>query len=857
MYKTAPRYLSGVSVFYGDDITRRNVTGEIAFFLGQSIKGPTVPVVLSSIDSAVLLYGKNSPILKALYEFWDGYIDSPKAQNIQLVALRIGGKSAALTTPFGVTITTSDAYTGIEDDYYVFIDSRVGSQVVKAWDKSKQKVLDTKAGINTGHLSVTGTFTGTLQATYGKDIDSDPYDVHYTLKTVTTPAASSTGAGYITASTAPSATYQPTTDLTTITTTVTGDKSGIDTNGGLIVVKSANTEATVDYSYLVYTSAAITGNNVSFVVSGQVTLAGAPYVNTLFISEFSLLEGDSELTNDPRAKYELFRNALAEIEQYTPDYIVPGNIYFNETDVYNKVITQTTSLVTKPLVADTFLNVDGAANWLTAGNVDLYDGTFTNEFVYSSKAVNGNNYDINLDLPTGLTITSNAASGTASFSVSGTEAELNKLRNSGFLTVAAATIKYDSCVVTGTTAALVRDLTFAGGNGALTSGATVTKALGTIVSDSFGGFIVSHSYITSTNRELGIGYVKETDIGGSYTFQWSDTQKAGYNLAHFGYLLANFCSEAAVGSNTPLCGMNVDISGPQSSNFSRASIINWIGTLPAYSNVPGTVDSVSAVLTSGTGLLGDAIMAGSAGYNRSALSDPSNGVYADPGFGLMLTAEGAVDGALARDSFGVLVDLGKFMVAGAGLLTFSNGASVAPYVDACGVYALGMLAGKPTAQGLSFSRIGQTSNTTVSVVVHRKYYNDLARMKFIVPTRERGLGWVLNNGDSVARTDSQYKLISTTRIIKAIVEAKRSLLSSFIGKALNQYYYEAAKTKIADSFRSDVANGLVNGYTFDLQIEDAAAAIGKLYLKIAINPPFELTQVTIDAVIDRAVTNTQ
>ncbi len=243
--------------------------------------------------------------------------------------------------------------------------------------------------------------------------------------------------------------------------------------------------------------------------------------------------------------------------------------------------------------------------------------------------------------------------------------------------------------------------------------------------------------------------------------------------------------------------MNVDITESAANSYTRAGIVQWIGTYPSYINVPGQVDVYSGVLANGTGLLGDPVMAGSVNYNRSGLTDAQNGIYVDPGLGLLLTVEGFIDGSIARDNFGNLVDLGKYLVVGAGLLNFNNGASIATYIDACGIYALGMLAGKPQSEGLSFSKIGTVSNTSVGVVVHRKYYNDLAHKKFLVVTRERGLGWVINNADSAARTDSEYKLISTTRTIKYIVEAKRTLLATFIGKPLNTYAYQSAKTKLA------------------------------------------------------------
>lgn len=856
MYTTAQNYLSGVSVFLGDDISRRVITGEVAFFIGQAVQGPTVPVVLSSIDAAISLYGKNSPLLKGLYEFNDGYVDSPKAGTLQLVALRVGGISAKLVTPFGVTIETSDSYDNVEDDFYVYINNVTGSLNIKAWNKNGAKILDTANGINGGYLSITGSLTGT-GGIVGKDIDADPYDKRYTLRTALDPAASSTSSNAIKISeiTQADVMYDSTTLETTIDLTLTDSALGqfISPDGGWLVVKSTNA-ALSETTIVKYKSATIVGTSVTLVIDNEVAVSALPWTNSVYVSLFDLTTGDSELTADPRKRYEMFRNSLIAIEQYAPDYIVPCGISFNETDTFNKKFTLSTTLASQVLQGASSIEVDGAYNWHAFGNVDLFDGSFTDELVYSSKTVNGENYTVTLDYPTGLTVLSDAASGTSTVTLTGSADQLAKLRTSGYVLVGSDLIKYVACTVTGTTATLTRDIVD-GYAGAVNSATPATKVVGAIGA-TYSGYIVSHSYFSSVKRELGIGYVKETDIGGTYTFEWSDTIKAGYGLAHFGYLLAKFCSDATIGNNTPLCGMNVDISGLAADNFSRTGIVKWVGTYPSYVNVPGQTDVYSDVLATGSGLLGDPVMAGSVNYNRSGLTDAQNGIYVDPGMGLLLTVEGYVDGTIARDNFGNLVDLGKYLVVGAGLLNFNNGASISTYVDACGIYALGMLAGKPQSEGLSFSRIGTVSNTTVGVVIHRKYYNDLAHQKFVVITRERGLGWVINNADSAARTDSDYKLISTTRTVKYVVEGKRSLLSSFVGKPLNTYAYESAKTKLADSFRTDIKNGLLNAYDFDLQIEQAAAAIGKLYLKISLNTPFELTQITIDTVIDRTITNT-
>ncbi len=142
--------------------------------------------------------------------------------------------------------------------------------------------------------------------------------------------------------------------------------------------------------------------------------------------------------------------------------------------------------------ADTTLTVDGAANWLSSGNIDLFDGSFKDELVYSSRSVNGANYSVNIDYPTGLTINSDPASGTDTFTVTGATTELAKLRNSGYLLVGGNLVKYVACTVTNTTATLTRDI-IDGFDGALNSATPVTKVVGA-TGAIYSGYIVTHSY---------------------------------------------------------------------------------------------------------------------------------------------------------------------------------------------------------------------------------------------------------------------------------------------------------------------------------------------------------------------------
>jgi hypothetical protein len=353
---------------------------------------------------------------------------------------------------------------------------------------------------------------------------------------------------------------------------------------------------------------------------------------------------------------------------------------------------------------------------------------------------------------------------------------------------------------------------------------------------------------------LVIIFVKETDYGDHITFEWSDVKKQDYYIAHFGYLIGKFCNDATLGYNTPLFGMNVEV--PFSSTPTRSQLVSWIGSLPSYSLYGNATDQVVTVTDNGSGLLGDISLAGGVDYNRCSFTDVTSGIFADPAYGLLLTDEGFIDGAILKDDYGKLIDLGKFGIVGAGLLTFANSASTSSYIDAMGIYTLGMVAGLHKNEGASFRKVGTASGVTVSAVVPRSFYNDLARLGYTVTTREKGLGWVINNDQSIARDNSGYYLLSTTRTIKYVIEAKRSILANFIGKPLNTYNYEAAKTKLAESFTSDITNGMLNGFKFTLDPVETTRLMGKLLLNCSINPVLELVQVDINAVIDRNVTST-
>lgn len=828
MFKVAPRYLSGVSVFLGDDISRRDQNGELAVFIGQATKGPSVPVALNTVENATAIYGTSNPLVKALYEFYDGYVDAGKKQNLKFVTLRVGGKSATLTTSYGLSLKTTDAYDGIENDYFVYVNNTTPeAAVVKIWDINGLLVLDSKQGINTGHfdaelLSIPAGDGGN-SAEYGVDIDDDIFAQPVTLAQIVEQDLVGS-----------ELTITGTVAVGATSFVVTEDPAALPASGMVKIIKR-NGGLASDIEFATYTlnvatkTFTVAALNTAFSTGAKVQLVGS-----------TLIAGDSELNITERELYGKVRNALEDIEMYTPDYVVPGGIAYDTTVTYDKVYNDSTALKSDLTTISTYATVDAAATWPQTGLLDIYDGTTNNIMRYTSNVAVDQDYRLTLSLPVyTIAVDESGLFGTVTKQAD----ELSELFTSGYVTIGTSTVSYTRSLETPTV--ITFDSAVAPADELVT---VATKVPGATLIASV-PVLVSVTYTKEEAFEMGIGYVKETEEGGAYTFDWSDTKKVGYNIAHFGYLFANFCNQATVGYNTPLCGMNVTLP----SKFDRASIIAWIGKSPEKKVRIDNNSAVEAIVRTGTGLLGESTLAGSFNFNRCYMSIPTEDVWADPAYGLLMTDEGFVDGHEARDTYENTVDLGKFMVVGAGILTFNNKASNQSYYDSCGIYTLGQLAGKPKNEGVSFSKIGTGSNVSVTVIVNRNIYNDLAALGYIVVTREKGLGWVINNSNSAARDNSGYFLISTTRTVKYVVEGKRSILVNFIGKSVNRFIYEAARTALATSFSDDVKNGLLaSNAIWDLSIVEEAKAIGKFQLNCKLNPALELTQVSIDAVIDRS-----
>lgn len=836
-FKVATRYLSGVSVFLGDDITKREVTGEIAVILGQASKGPSSPIQLKAADNAISLYGTDNPLTKAIFEFNDGYTDSPKEQNVVYVTMRLGGIQTSLITSYGLELVSSDAYTALEDEYFIFVDdSSALSAKVKIWDSEKALVYDSSNNIDAGYFTISSLPTGVSGKLYGVDIDNDPLatpitisqlvnkDVVYKGETWVTPPASGISAG-----------------ASSIVTT--SDVSLYELVGTLVI-----TEVKGALTYQEFFPYTLNKDTKTFSITGATDYTYSSSAQIGIVGT-TLVKGDSELDLTNRELYEKMRNALLDIEMYSPDYIIPA-VPFDATETYNRTYIETTQLKANTTNKSATVTVDAASTWPSTGEILLDNATIEGKIKYTAITPSGSDFVLTLDRPTFAVATVDGAKLYVTVSPDGTSVPVSRIPSKGFVTITHLgvdnTYAYN---VDGTNPA---KLVFGSAiSAAIIAGDVVKVVCGVFNSNET---LITNEYIKSEEFGIGIGYVKETDEGDKITFSWSNTKLPGFYLAHFGYMIAKYCNDATVGYNTPLFGMNVKI--PFTSTPTRAQVVEWIGSLPSYKIVAGNAEAIEAVTSNGSGLLGNPVLAGSKNFNRCYLTDVTISEFADPAFGLLLTDQGFIDGSPLKDDYNKLVDLGKFGVVGAGLLTFYNAASQSTYIDSMGIYTLGMIAGLPKNEGASFRKIGVGSNCTVGVVVSRSLYNNLARLGYIVPTREKGLGWVINNDTSAARDQSGYYLISTTRTVKYVIENKRSILVGFIGKPINTYYYEAAKTKLAESFSADIANGMLNGFKFTLEAVETSRIMGKLLLNCTINPPLELVQVDINAVIDRDTIST-
>jgi hypothetical protein len=308
---------------------------------------------------------------------------------------------------------------------------------------------------------------------------------------------------------------------------------------------------------------------------------------------------------------------------------------------------------------------------------------------------------------------------------------------------------------------------------------------------------------------------------------------ADFHEVNFGYQLADFCYRQSQ-NNEEMTG-TIGVLPP--TGLSPQQVSQWIGKLPVTTtdNAGNTVIS-----TNGTGLLGNKWLAG----RKSASGVPGkivNGVDGLYGGGFIATDDGWVDGSELTDDNDHLVDIGKYISVVATHPILANPARSTQY----------MATGAPIYGGF-YSSLPPSSAPTNKALksvrlpfrIGKAKLDSLAGLRYVTFHAEVN-GIVVSDAPTAARTDSDYRRLSTMRIVKACIDDVRIVGRPFIGNGITGARLAALETAIDSKLKQRVKNSDIQRYEVKVTSTPAQQVLGQADVEMKLVPAFELRQITV------------
>jgi hypothetical protein len=319
----------------------------------------------------------------------------------------------------------------------------------------------------------------------------------------------------------------------------------------------------------------------------------------------------------------------------------------------------------------------------------------------------------------------------------------------------------------------------------------------------------------------------------SHTTDGTALTASDFHEVNFGHQLAYFCYSQSQ-NNEEMTGV-IGVLPP--TGLSPAQVSQWIGTAPV-TTTDGAGNTV--ISTNGTGLLGNKWLAG-----RKTASGVAghivNGVDGLYGGGFIATDDGFKDGTELTDDNDHLVDIGKYISVVATHPILANPSRSTQY----------MATGAPLYGGF-YSNLPPESAPTNKVLkgvrlpfrIGKAKLDTLAGFRYVTFHAEVN-GIVVSDAPTAARTDSDYRRLSTVRIVKACMDDVRIVGRPFIGNLMNGRKMAALETGIDNKMKQRVTVGHLQRYEVKVTTTPAQRVLGQADVELKLVPAFELRQITV------------
>lgn len=308
---------------------------------------------------------------------------------------------------------------------------------------------------------------------------------------------------------------------------------------------------------------------------------------------------------------------------------------------------------------------------------------------------------------------------------------------------------------------------------------------------------------------------------------------ADFHEANFGYQLADFCYRQSE-DNAEMIGV-IGVKPP--SSWSLKDVSNWIGREPTYAEDANGNNIISA---DGTGLLGIKWMAGRIGGSGK----PAHTVNALAGLlggGFIATSDGWPDGSQEKDRNDHVIDIGKYISVVGAQAIMANPTNSNAYVATGAPAYAGMVSGLPASSAPTNKII---SGVRLPFRVGVSKLDTLAGYRYVM-FQNKTKGTVVADAPTAARNDSDYRRLTTVRIVKAAIDSIRAAGEPFLGEGISGPQLAALETSINQALVKLQKLGYLQRFDVVVTSTPSQQVLGQATVELLLVPAFELRQITV------------
>ena len=309
-----------------------------------------------------------------------------------------------------------------------------------------------------------------------------------------------------------------------------------------------------------------------------------------------------------------------------------------------------------------------------------------------------------------------------------------------------------------------------------------------------------------------------------------------FHEVNFGYQLARFLYDysAEIVDATGVIGVL-----PPESNTLRDKA-RWLGEAPTWTlNSSAGTYYIASAANNGSGLLGNKFMVGQ--------NDHRSGIY---GGGFILTDAEYMDGTEQLDDNDIAIDLGKYIsvVADTGFLR--NNWYQAGYRATWAASYAGFYVNLPPASA-------PTNKTAPGVSIIYKMtlgaINDLTGAGYVTLRTKPGGATVVTDAPTATMPNSDWRRLSTVRIVKAIIDGVRLVLDPFIGEGTGAAVRASMESAVGEVLLQGKKDGYLQDYKDFSVIQTPQQEVqGVVEVNLTLIPAFEIRQINVTVSLSKS-----